>query len=187
VPSEVTWLGPAGEVKVVQTTAYPEAETSRLRLSLAQPAHFALKFRVPEWAEGASARVNGRDAAIAAQPGTWGELKRTWQPGDEVEVRIPLKLRMVPIDPQHPRRVAVMRGPVVLVMDDWVFEEIPRLPEPADLDHWLVPDEKQPGVFRIAPRDGPALQARFRPFYAIGEVTPYRMYHDLDAAPIPVW
>jgi hypothetical protein len=72
-------------------------------------------------------------------------------------------------------------------MDDWVFEEIPQLPAPADLERWLVPDRDQPGVFGIAPHDGRQLQAKFRPFYMFGEVTPYRIYHDLDAPPIPVW
>jgi uncharacterized protein len=187
VPSEVTWQGPAGDVHVVQTTSYPETETSNLSLTMAQPTRFALKFRVPAWADGFSARVNGRETAVVARPGTWAAIERTWSTGDTVEIRIPLKLRMVPVDPQHPRRVAVVRGPVVLVMDDWVFEEIPRLPEPKDLDRWLVPDEQRAGVFRIAPQGGKELQARFRPFYAIGEVTPYRIYHDLDAAPIPVW
>jgi len=186
VPSEVTWRGPTGEVKLVQATTYPETDTSKLRLTLERPARFALKFRVPEWAENVSARINGRDSAVTAKPGSWAVIDREWSSGDEVDVHIPLKLRMVPIDPQHPRRVAVMRGPVVLVMDDWVFEEIPQLPDPAALDGWLVPDQ-QPGVYRIAEQNGKKLQAKFRPFYAIGEVTPYRMYHDLDAAPIPVW
>lgn len=186
VPSEVTWAGPGGEVKLTQTTTYPETDTSRLQLALAAPARFTLRFRVPEWTDGFSATVNGEAVALAARPGTWAEIDRTWRTGDEVTVRIPMKLRMVPVDPQHPRRVAVVRGPTVLVMDDWVFEEIPQLPGPPDLERWLVPDER-PGVFRIAPQPGKTLEARFRPFYMIGEVTPYRMYHDLDAAPIPVW
>jgi hypothetical protein len=29
--------------------------------------------------------------------------------------------------------------------------------------------------------------AKFRPFHAVGEVTPYRIYHELDKLPIPVW
>lgn len=186
VPSEVVWQRPEGEVKLVQETTYPETETSTLRLQMNRPARFALKFRVPEWTRGASVRINGAAVPGDAQPGTWAEIARTWAPGDEVEVRIPLHLRMVPVDRQHPRRVAVVRGPVVLVMDDWVFEDIPRLPEPADVEKWLVADE-QPGVYRIAPPSGKIFQAKFRPFYAVGEVTPYRMYHDLDALPIPVW
>jgi hypothetical protein len=130
--------------------------------------------------------VNGVALAIDARPGTWASIERTWNSGDTVEIRIPMALHMEAVDRQHPRRVAVVRGPVVLVMDDWVFEEIPRLPEPDQLGAWLVPDEKS-GVFRISQAEGRNLQARFRPFYAVGEVVPYRMYHDLDAAPVPVW
>ena len=71
-------------------------------------------------------------------------------------------------------------------MDDWVFEDQPRLPEPEGLGRWLRPDS-HPGVFAINDLDGKPLQAKFRPFYAVGEVTPYRMYHDLDARPYAVW
>jgi uncharacterized protein len=51
LPSEVEWKGPAGTVKVVQTTQYPEAETSTLKLAMDQPASFALKLRVPGWSK----------------------------------------------------------------------------------------------------------------------------------------
>jgi uncharacterized protein len=186
VPSEATWNGPAGEVKLVQETTYPETETSNLRLSMAAPSRFVLKLRVPAWARDFSVRINGAPVDVAATPGTWAQIDRIWAPDDAIEVRIPMGLRMVPVDAQHPRRVAVVRGPVVLVMDDWVFEEIPRLPEPADVNKWLQPDER-PGVFRIVPPDGRKVDAKFRPFYAVGEVTPYRLYHDLDSLPIPVW
>jgi DUF1680 family protein len=185
LPSEVTWQGPQGEVKAVLETTYPEGETATIRLDMRQASRFALRFRVPAWTRDASLKVNGA-AAGACKPGTWAEVERTWQAGDRVEIRIPLSLRMEPVDRQHPRRVAVVRGPVVLVLDDWVFEEIPRLPEPANLEKELVPDDA-PGVFRLAPRGGARIQAKFRPFYAVGEVTPYRMYHDLDSLPIPVW
>jgi len=185
LPSEVTWQGPEGEVKAVLETTYPEAETATLRLDMKQSSRFALRFRVPAWTRNASLKVNGA-AAADCKPGAWAEITRTWHPADQVEMRIPLSLRMEPVDRQHPRRVAVVRGPVVLVMDDWVFETIPRLPEPANLEKELVADDS-PGVFRLAPPDGARIQAKFRPFYAVGEVTPYRMYHDLDSLPIPVW
>jgi DUF1680 family protein len=186
LPSEATWQRPEGEVKATLQTTYPETETATLRLDMKQSARFALRFRVPAWTRNASVTVNGAAAAVDCKPGTWAEIVRTWQPADQVEVRIPLSLRMEPVDRQHPRRVAVVRGPVVLVMDDWVFETIPRLPEPPDVGKWLVADDA-PGVFRLAPPDGTRVQAKFRPFYAVGEVTPYRMYHDLDSLPIPVW
>jgi uncharacterized protein len=186
LPSEVTWQRPEGEVKAVLDTTYPETETATLRLDMKQSAHFALRFRVPAWTRDASVKVNAATLAIDCKPGSWAEITRMWQPADQVEIRIPLSLRMEPVDRQHPRRVAIVRGPVVLVMDDWVFEAIPRLPEPRDVEKWLVADAV-PGVFRLAPPDGTRVQAKFRPFYAIGEVTPYRIYHDLDSLPIPVW
>jgi len=187
LPSEVTWQGPQGPVKVTQETAYPDSEHSLFRLKLDTPARFALKFRVPEWTTSASFTVNGKPVEVAATPGTWAAVDREWASGDVVGIRIPLTIRLIPVDPQHPRRVAVVRGPVVLVMDDWVFEEIPQLPGPEHLAEWLIPDDK-PGVYRFAPRPGKKpIEARFRPFYSIGEVVPYRIYHDLDAAPIPVW
>ena len=186
LPSEVTWQRPDGDVRVVQETTYPETETATLRLDMKQSARFALRFRVPAWTRKASVKVNGAEVAMDGKPGTWAEIARIWQPADQVEIRIPLSLRMEPVDRQHPRRVAVVRGPVVLVLDDWVFETIPRLPEPSDVEKWLVADDS-PGVFRLAPPDGARIQAKFRPFYAVGEVTPYRMYHDLDSLPIPVW
>ena len=185
LPSELTWQGPGGEVKAVLETAYPESEAIALRLDMPKASRFAIRLRIPQWTRDASVKVNGADA-VSGKPGTWAEISRTWQPGDRVEVRIPLSLRMEPVDKQHSRRVAVVRGPVVLVLDDWVFEDIPRLPEPANLEKELVADNA-PGVFRLAPRDGRKIGAKFRPFYAVGEVTPYRMYHDLDSLPVPVW
>jgi len=186
VASELTWSRPEGEVKLVQDTTYPETETSTLRLEMPRAMRFSLKFRVPEWTRDASVRVNGAAVNAKCEPGKWAEVTRAWQSGDTVEIRIPQPLRAQPIDKQHPRRVAIVRGPSVLVMDDWVFETIPQLPDPKNIDKWLVADKPE-GVYRLAMPDGSKIEARFRPFYSIGEVTPYRMYHDLDAPPIPVW
>lgn len=186
LPSEVTWQRPEGEVRLVQETGYPEADTSTLKLELTRSARFALKFRVPAWTRDASVKVNGALADVACKPGTWAEVARTWNSGDRVEVRIPLTLRMEAVDRQHPRRVAFVHGPAVLVYDDWAMEVLPRFPEPDSLDQGLVPGE-QPGTFRVAQPGGTKLVARLRPFYAVGEAAPYRMYHDLDALPIAVW
>ena len=186
LPSEVTWRTPETEVRLVQETSYPQTDSTTLRLEMRQRTQFALKFRVPAWTRDVSVKLNGASLNIECRPGTWAEVERVWEPGDAVEIRIPLTLRMEPVDRQHPRRVAVVRGPVTLVLDDWGFEAIPRLPEPDEVEKWLVADE-QPGVFRLAPPDGTRVMAKFRPFYAVGEVTPYRIYHELDKLPIPVW
>ena len=92
------------------------------------------------------------------------------------------------MDEQHPRRVAFVRGPVVLVQDGGVHEPVFKLPEnDADANKYLVPDDEGPGVFRYAPADGKKVMAKFRPFYAIGPDYYYRMYFDLDSLPVYLW
>jgi hypothetical protein len=42
-------------------------------------------------------------------------MRRLWRDGDVVELLLPLLMRLQPIDPRHPRTVALVRGPLVLM------------------------------------------------------------------------
>ncbi len=204
LPSELTWNGPSGEVKLVQETRYPDADTTTLTLSLRTPAAFPLRFRVPGWASGVSARVNGTATDVRATPGTWSAVQRTWNDGDKFEIRIPLRFRMEAVDRQHPNRVAVMRGPVALALEGAYHDPYFRFPEEdADLDKWLVPEEwsaatayrmpveepsvPRPTIFRVVPPDNSPVRLRFRPFYDIGEGYPYFIYFDRNEHPWKLW
>jgi hypothetical protein len=114
-------------------------------------------------------------------------VTREWRAGDRVEIRIPLVMRMETVDREHPNRVAVVRGPVVLVLDgDWHDPHF-RLPEHDDaLSQWLVADTA-PGVFRLQPPDGSRVMPKFRPFYDLVEDYPYVMYFDRDKWPYRLW
>jgi hypothetical protein len=83
-----------------------------------------------------------------------------------------MQVSYVPIDAQHPRRVAAVYGPVVLVRT----QEDTILPEPADPTGWLGPGGK-PLEFRAQARS----TGTFVPFYKVGFGVPYRMYFDLRA------
>ncbi len=128
LPSEVIWKRPDGDAKLTQETAYPEAESITFTLNLNAKARFAIKFRVPGWAHGVSAKVNGNTINIQTAAGTWAALDRQWNDGDQVQLQIPLPLRYEPVDKWHPERVAVVRGPVVLVQDAAVHEPVYALP-----------------------------------------------------------
>ncbi len=187
VPSEVTWKRQNGEVTLLQETQYPEAETSTMTLRMAQPSQFGLRLRVPGWARDVSVKINGAPAQVTCTPGTWADIRRTWNNGDRVELRIPLRLRWSAVDAQHPKRVAAVRGPVVLVQEGNVHEPIFKLPvSDEDLNRQLVPT-REAGTFKFEPPDGKNVQALFRPFYAIGPEFYYRMYFDLDRLPIVLW
>ena len=187
VPSEVTWNRPEGEVKVTLETRYPEAETATVTLDLKQGSRFALKFRVPGWSKGMSLKVNGAPAGIECKPGTWAVVERTWKPGDKIEVNIPLPLRFSAVDKWHPNRIAVVRGPVVIVQEGNAHEPVFKLPETnEDLNKWFTPST-QPGYFRMEPPDGTTVRAQFLPFYAAIESLAYRMYFDNDKLPCVLW
>jgi DUF1680 family protein len=188
VPSDVSWDHGGDEIKLVQETSYPEAETSTFTISMNQDARFALRFRIPSWASGVSLKVNGSAVDVDCKAGTWATIDRPWHNGDRVEIRIPLPLRLQAVDRWHPHRVAVVRGPVVLVQDASVHEAVYGPPgNDEDLNKLLVPDDRTPGVFHVHRTDGVNVGATFQPFYAVAEVNTYRMYFDLDALPIVLW
>lgn len=187
LPSEVTWNRADGAVKLVQETDYPNAETMTLKLELEQSARFPLRFRVPAWTAGASGKVNGSPVEIAGTPGTWASIERTWNSGDQVELRIPMPIRMQAVDKEHPERVAIVRGPVAMVMEGLWQETQFKLPKTdAELDAMLVPDP-MPGYYRVRRPGGGTQHSRFCPFYTQVERRPYYMYFDKQSLPVVQW
>jgi hypothetical protein len=204
IPSELAWDGPSGRVRLVIETGYPDSDRVALRLSLASEAAFPLRFRVPGWTRDVTVRVNDSPVTVDARPGTWARIDRTWRDGDRVEIRIPLVMRMEPVDRQHPERVAVMRGPVAMALEGAYHDPYFRLPDnDSDLATWLEPEEwtvatayrmpveetelPRPTVFRVVPPDGSPVRLRFRPLYDIGEGYPYFIYFDRDQLPWKLW
>ncbi len=171
VPSTVTWNHNGTEVHVEQETSFPEADITNLTIRTSAKTAFELKLRVPRWTEGATVKVNGADQKITCQPGSWATIQRIWTSGDRVTIRLPMRFALVPIDAQHPNRVAVMYGPVLLVRD-----EAPALQlRGNDVSNWLSP-ASQPLEFIESARP----KGTFVPFYSMGIGAPYNMYFDLS-------
>jgi DUF1680 family protein len=178
LPSEVEWKGPSGTVKLVQTTQYPAAGSSVMKLTMDRPATFALKLRVPSWSKGMAVTVNGQAQSAAIQPGRWATIQREWKPGDSVEVAIPLHFRRVPIDEQHPNRIAIVRGPLVYGQEDphkWL-SDVPANDD--DLDRLMKPLANNPAIFQIDNEPVVSQRNAFKPFYEFTELERYRMYFD---------
>jgi len=178
LPSEVEWKIPGGTVKLTQTTGYPEAETITLKLSMDHPLPFFIKLRVPAWSRDMSIKLNGSPLNVPLQPGDWAVINREWSPGDQVTVNIPLHFRRVPVDRQHPDRVALVHGPL-LYAQEVVHKAMSVIPSSdEELDKLMKPLGNDPAVFTIT--NEPAVQQRdaFLPYYRFPEVTSYRMYFD---------
>jgi DUF1680 family protein len=166
VPSEVKWKAGDTPVRMVQTTAYPESDSSELRLEIPSPSEFTVFVRVPGWLKSpAVITVNDKPAAVAAAPGTFAAIRRRWQHNDTIQVTLPFTFRPEAIDEQHRDTVALMRGPLMLVALDPKLE-IPR-------SAMGSPDGLKPSSFAkqsFELQQGQR-QVRFVPFYTVGEET----------------
>ena len=179
----------AGRVVLVQTTTYPFEGDIRIRIDTEAEAEFALQLRIPSWAESTVLEVNGETCRIAVEPGRYATIKRRWQSGDQVTLRLPMSIRMhhatsrnvqesrapdgSPVQQQVLRfdYLALTRGPLVYatgLIDGYKVDETIRLPD-APLDAWLrlqlAPADDVPRVEMLLPDRAPIV---FEPYFRAG-------------------
>ncbi len=124
------------KIEVRQATRYPWEGTVTLRIVPEQRAHFALTLRIPGWARGKpvpgdlytyadphaaepSLYLNGNRVPATPTRGTI-RLERAWEPGDRVELRLPLPVRRVVANPAVEAdrgKVALQRGPLLYCVE----------------------------------------------------------------------
>ncbi len=107
-------------VALEQRTDYPAGDAITLEVAPARRARFALHLRIPAWSRRTALAVNGE--AIATRPGAYAVIEREWAPGDRVTLQLDLRGRAVPA-PSGAPQLAVMRGPVVLALDNRLAPE----------------------------------------------------------------
>ncbi|MFO7999152.1 MAG: glycoside hydrolase family 127 protein, partial [Bacteroidales bacterium] len=115
IASELNWKD--RDIIFRQLTAYPEEEGTRFEIQTLDPKAFTLQIRYPHWAEnGFEIIINGSVHAFTESPGHFVPVKRTWNDGDVVEVRMPFQVRLETM-PDDRDRVAIFNGPVLLAGD----------------------------------------------------------------------
>jgi DUF1680 family protein len=171
-PSEVRWEIEGKPVRLCQTTRYPEAESTALRLEVPSPTEFTVHVRMPGWLESpASITVNGKAAPISAERRTFAAIHRLWRNNDTIEVSLPFSFRTLRVDNRHPNTVALMRGPLMLVgLDPQLKLSRSSLNSPGALQ--AVPFAAQTFEFKSAPAS-----FRFAPFYSVDSQS-YTCYHE---------
>lgn len=122
-------------IRLTEESRYPWDGHVRLRLDPEGQGAFALRLRVPGWTQSAGLRVNG--VAVAAEPVRgYLDLRRDWQPGDVVELDLPMPPVRLHADPRvraDRGRVALRRGPLVYCVEQADHEAaVPDLILPRD-------------------------------------------------------
>ena len=89
------------------------SDTSTLTVTGSASGSWTMRLRIPAWTEGAQISVNGQVQDIAATPGTYAALTRSWTSGDTVTVKLPMSVVMQAANDDENVSAAVF-GPVVL-------------------------------------------------------------------------
>jgi DUF1680 family protein len=163
-PSTARWRAPDGtRLALVQSGDYANDGHVRLDLKASRDARFRLRLRIPGWSQpdvGApSLRVNGKPLPVEARLG-FATIERRWKDGDQIDLDLPMPVRLVPINAHHPDVVALVRGPQVL----FALAQQPKLTRSQLLNVKRAND----GYWQA---DG----VRFAPFTAIHDA-PYTAY-----------
>ncbi len=110
-PCEVSAAVRGGvDIRIEVETDYPFGETVKFTVRTPKPVTFPLCYRVPGWAEGARARLNGGDCSCEPVAGTFHRAEREWSDGDSLEVTFPMRVRA---ERRYNDAVTLKRGPLV--------------------------------------------------------------------------
>jgi hypothetical protein len=115
IPSTLRWTENGASLSLTQQGEYPFEDRVTFALATSKPTTLTLHFRIPAWAEGASIFVNGTRQNGLARAEEFAAIQREWKNGDRVELELPMKMRLEPIDARHKETVALLRGPIVLM------------------------------------------------------------------------
>jgi hypothetical protein len=121
---------------LTQETRYPWDGKITVTVNEAPSRPFAVMLRIPGWADGAAAKINGQPVAAPLKPGTYAEFRRRWSPGERIEIELPMDVALVeahPLVEEARNHAAVMRGPIVYCL------ESVDLPEGAAIDDVRLP------------------------------------------------
>jgi DUF1680 family protein len=107
-------------VKLDIETDYPVSGLIIVKVKPQRKEKFTVRLRIPIWSKSTSLKVNG--VSLAAMPGTYAKIHRVWSSGDEIELILDMRCRVIDA-PRGSNRSgdnfqALVRGPVVLARDE---------------------------------------------------------------------
>ena len=179
-------------VRIEQRTAYPFDGAIELRVDASvADARFAVRVRIPSWADGASVSVGDAAFDAAGDGARYVRVDRRWAAGDAIVVALPMRPVMherlhenvqesrapdgsaVRQRVVHERFVGLTRGPLAYatgLVDGFRFGETIRVPS-RDPGGWLIEEAN------LDAASGPSIRMRlverddlvFTPWFGIGD------------------
>lgn len=114
IPSTLEWT--ERKVKVEQTTNFPKEDNTRLTIK--GNGQFDINVRVPGWAtKGFFVKINGKEQALPAKPGSYLKISRKWKDGDVMELKMPFQFHLDPVMDQQ-NIASLFYGPILLAAQE---------------------------------------------------------------------
>ena len=132
-----TSINNIGAIELQQATDYPWDGHITITINkLKGKKQFALKLRVPGWAGGMTAAVEGTQISASTKSADgYLVIDREWRKGDVIDIEIPMTTRIIEANPlveECRGQVAIQRGPVVYCLES---TDIPGI----DIDDIAIP------------------------------------------------
>jgi len=111
-----------GNVAIREISTYPWSGDIRVEVEPEGPFEFALKLRIPGWARGIKAAVNGAPIATEGKvEDGYLTISRRWAAGDRVTLELPMQPERIYAHPavrMDVGRLALKRGPLVYCVEE---------------------------------------------------------------------
>lgn len=129
-PGKWELLTPRGRtLELVQETSYPVEGRIEISLKQQKTEEYTISLRIPAWSKQHEVLVN--DRPVQAPGGAYAAIRREWRDGDRISIRLDMRGRVIS-SPGSKNDLAVVRGPIVLALDN-------RLVKEASYNLWLHP------------------------------------------------
>ncbi|MDB5157660.1 MAG: hypothetical protein JWR50_2367 [Mucilaginibacter sp.] len=107
---------PKGQtISLTQHTIYPKSGAIEIDVEMPKQEDMEIAIRIPAWSKNTQLSVNG-EAVINLQPGTYVNVKRSWETGDKIALQLDMRGRVVKTG-KAIQSAAIVRGPIVLARD----------------------------------------------------------------------
>lgn len=166
-------------IELLQQTEYPWNGRVQLNVVNSPNRKWTLRLRIPQWAKNCSLKVNGVNATIAIQSGSYASIEREWNAGDRIELEMPMPVRLIeshPLVEETRNQVAIHRGPLVYCL------ESKDLPEKSRLLNCMFPSDAEMTISSLAGLPGVLAlktQLTYRPIDTWGK----ELYRERDHTP----
>jgi len=110
-------LRDGSRVAMAIATTYPSDSKVTITIQPEKTATFCVKLRIPTWCPTATLKFGSQTLSTAAGKDGYAVIRRTWQPGDQLSLDLPLTPRVVVGDHLNHGKASIHYGPLVLASD----------------------------------------------------------------------